>query len=162
MWLVFHIKVGTPVLFLFQIKCLIPKQSNLSSRYVMFGFQSLPEIYHSEVCKIQFRRKDVSYRKWRAKVISCSHSNFGFTWWKSLLWCNFVPFFFFFPAYLLKTLSLLSKVWNHTSIFPWKMKAEYKVEWLIFKIMHLKNNEGSFYQLYGERLLNYLLDRIWW
>ena len=42
------------------------------------------------------------------------------------------------------------------------MKAEYKVERLIFKIMHLKNNEGSFYQLYGERLLNYLLDRIWW
>ena len=69
-------------------------------------------------------------------------------------------FFFFLLTFLKHWVYSVKSETMH--LFPRKMKADKKVEWLIFKILHLKNNEGSLYQLYDERLLNYLLDRIWW
>lgn len=74
--------------------------------------------------------------------------------------CNIVTFFFFLLTFLKHWVYSVKSETMH--LFPRKMKADKKVEWLIFKILHLKNNEGSLYQLYDERLLNYLLDRIWW
>lgn len=76
--------------------------------------------------------------------------------WNKMQFC----YFFFLLTFLKHWVYSVKSESMH--LFPWKMKADKKVEWLIFKILHLKTNEDSFYQLYDERLLNYLLDRIWW